>query len=274
MKQSSRSASWQAGLVVGLMACLAVAVVALLWSRDPWAELELDIPSPIEQQSYWALELNGQLLGYEERVRGGSTVLRRRYYRFFVGGELIEMVGGGLAVLDGLGRVISLDVVGVAGAGRVWRQEGSVLTERGGEVETLAEAPVLLDYLDDPKPWLGKRVNVFDVASWQMLTTEVQQRGDWLVWELQGGLFEWSADLVRLGPLEMVRVDEPPLFDDEVELLALVGVPSSPLPQARTAHLGEYLISGEPRRVEVPLWEEIPSAMPILGLADPGVTLG
>ena len=235
----------------------------MLRPDDPWAELGLPIPHPVEQRSYRALELNGQVVGYEERLQGGNTVLRRRYYRFRLRGEPVEMVGGGRAVLDEQGRVVSLDVVGVAGDGRVWRDGGRVFAERGGKVETLTEAPLLLDYTDGPEQWLGQRVAVFDAGSWQVLSTEVQRRGDWIVWELAGGLVEWSVDTIRLGPWKMVRVDEPPLMADEVELLALVGVPSSSLPNARQAHLGKYLVSGEARRVEVPLWEEIPHAMPI-----------
>lgn len=218
------------------------AIVGLACSRpDPWAGAP-SIAAPARTE-WWALSFAGRPIGWEERQHGpGREVLRRRALAVASGDQTAWLRTASHVRCDEAGCDYVLwtpDAPPRTGRGRfdvpeVWTPEGS------GPLRILAE------------------------STGAVVETEVRVAGDEATWLGPAGPVSIrrggeGVEQVTSGRFAAVRVPERPPDPPPVDVARLLALPAPPFPEARHAHVGEFVVDGAARVVERPTWPELPS---------------
>jgi hypothetical protein len=210
--------------------------------EDPFAGAPRLPTSPVRTE-WWSATVMGQEVGRQRRDFGpGQQVAWRSVFGFRSGGEVQRVYRAQLASCDEGGCTLTTTDGPRSYEGavipEVWPpagpRTGGVLD--GGGYTPLAEIGVEGARLS----WLGK---AGPVTVWLEDGAPVRSRL---------GLVSWQREGERPAGWEMQV--------EPVDVGKLLALPVARWPKARRSLIGEYLVDGEPVRVDVPTWAELPEA--------------
>ena len=208
-------------------------------SADPFA----GAPAPSEDQTHhvYAIEVSGEISGFEDRWVGRGRIVRRRTWSVRLGGEDRILRAASVLEHDGHGPVRRY---------ARWRPEAQ-----------WSGAAWMPDAL--PPPTTGSWP-LLDPWTLEVHPTEVSITGDRVVWEGSGGRAEarYDAEGLRFaeqGAIRMVRRAEAPGALTPFDPAALWAVPTPPQPRARRSLVGRFTVDGDAVRIDAPIWAQVPA---------------